>query len=207
MMQTIKTKNGDYHFEPVHLYHGRKKIDRLLARQNLLDIAPYLFKSSIRWGLIYGTLLGAIREKNFIEHDEDTDIFVLNEDRQKFINILHELKTENFKVARFSDSLISVIRNNEYIDFYFFRCGLMGRRSGGYYIPNKFFRYFSHIELFEHNFPTLAKPIQFLEYAYGINWKTPVSGSHAQARPPFWKIMLKKIPFFVQLHKRFKKYE
>jgi len=37
------------------------------------------------FGLIYGTLLGAIRENNFIEDEEDINIFILNENKEVFL--------------------------------------------------------------------------------------------------------------------------
>ena len=82
MKKFIKTSGKIISYNEKKLYHGRKKINKKIAQKNLLVIRNILIKTNIRWGLIFGTLLGAIREKNFIAHDEDTDIFVLYEDKK-----------------------------------------------------------------------------------------------------------------------------
>lgn len=75
MMQTINTSSGAYTFEAVPLYHGRKTIDPLVAASNLSDVNRILSQSGIVYGIIYGTLLGAIRDKSLIPWDEDVDVF------------------------------------------------------------------------------------------------------------------------------------
>ena len=72
--------------------------------------------------MIFGTLLVAVREKNFIIHDEDIDIYIFNEDKDKILELIYEFKKFGFDVARYEKkSLFSIIRNNEYINFYFFK--------------------------------------------------------------------------------------
>ena len=67
-------------------------------------------------------MLGAVREKDFIDHDEDIDLGADYKDVDKFLLMLFELRENAFEVARWDDrGLISIIRNNEYIDIYFFK--------------------------------------------------------------------------------------
>src|SRR5210317_1816748 len=121
MKSIIKTSKGEYRFKPRILFHGRKKINKKIARGNILLLRNILRKTDIRWGLIFGTLLGAVREKNFIIHDEDIDIYIFYEDKDKILELIYEFKKFGFDVARYEKkSLFSIIRNNEYIDFYFF---------------------------------------------------------------------------------------
>lgn len=203
MMKTIYTKNGNYNFQPVNLYHGRKKIDKEIAQENLLILRGVLANTDIRWGLIFGTLLGAIRENDFIAHDEDTDVYIFEEDRQKCVDILWELKKCGFEVARYENALLSIIRKNEYIDFYFFKKGLFGRRSDGYYVPRIHFSSTESIKLFHFDFPTLYKPNSYLEYTYGKDWKIPKINSHAVAKPVLWKRAVKKMfPFLYRKYRR-----
>ena len=120
-MQKIKTPIGVYSFSPKILYVGRKKIDKQIAKQNLSDFNSIANKNNLKFGLIYGTLLGAIREHDFIDHDEDIDLFVLSEQRDLLFNMLFELRKCDFEVVRYDRrGLISIMKNNEYIDIYIF---------------------------------------------------------------------------------------
>jgi len=97
-MAEIKTNNGIFEFNEVEFKNGIKKINLDISKKNLLDLKKILDKNDIYFGLIYGTLLGAIREKNFIAHDEDTDIFMLEEDKTQVLNILNILVYNGFEV-------------------------------------------------------------------------------------------------------------
>jgi phosphorylcholine metabolism protein LicD len=202
MIKVIHTTEGNFEFEPIHLFNGRKKIDRDISRENLLAVEKILSKSNLGWGLVYGTLLGAVREGNFIEHDEDTDIFVFDEDREEFLSLLFEMSHLGFKVARYEGTLLSIIRNNEYIDFYLFKRNFFGRRSGHYFIPKNFFSSLDTVNLFGLNFPTVGNHRKFLVHTYGEDWMTPKIGNHAKGSFIFWRTIVKKhFPILVNLYK------
>jgi hypothetical protein len=193
MMQTIKTRSGDYHFEPVNLYYRRKKIDKKVSRENLLIVRDILNKSKLRWGLIFGTLLGALREGDFIDHDEDTDIYIFNEDRKKLIDNVFEFEKHGFRVARYGGFLMSIIRNDDYIDFYFFKKVFFGRRCEGFFVSKVFFSTQATVTFLEAEFPTVFKPKEYLSYVYGENWRIPKTNSHAAQNYFYWKSIMKKI--------------
>ena len=163
------------------LYHGRSRINVVQATSNLLAVRSILSMTCVRWGLIYGTLLGAVREGAFIEHDEDTDIYVLSEDREYFESQLGDLIDAGFHVVRFSDSLITLMRKGDYIDFYFFRRSLFGRRSGNLYLPLKFLAKQEYISFLGHEFPCVSSKLEFLRYTYGSDWQVSKVGFHAQS--------------------------
>ena len=193
MKNIIKTKKGDYLFKPKNLFHGRKKINRKKARENILILRKILEKRNLRWGLVFGTLLGAVRENNFIAHDEDIDIFVFYEDKNKILNLIYKFKEFGFEIARYEKhSLFSIIRNNEYIDFYFFKKTFFGRRCLDYFIPNIFFKRKVNIKFFNKYFPTLNNVHKYLEFQYGKDWRVPKKNSHAKPNI-FWKKMVKSM--------------
>ena len=76
MKANIQTSNGIYTYEVKTFTLGSKRINRKISKDNLLDFRACLKDANITFGLLYGTLLGGIREDDFIAHDEDLDVFV-----------------------------------------------------------------------------------------------------------------------------------
>ena len=77
-------KGQPYHFEEIELtYENSNVIDSSIAKQNLLDFKTILDKNNVKFLLMHGTLLGAIREQNFIKHDIDIDTCTLEEEKAK----------------------------------------------------------------------------------------------------------------------------
>lgn len=177
---TISTNKGIYTYLPTPLYYGRKLIDREVCRVNLLLFKSILDKHNIPFGIIFGTLLGAVREKNFISHDEDVDVYILNENRELLLELLFEFKEHGFEVARYDDNLLSLIRDNDYIDIYFFRKNILGNRVCASFILNSdYFKKFDRIEFLNEEFNAPFRHIKFLEKAYGRDWMIPKKNSPA----------------------------
>lgn len=176
MKKGIITDNGIYTYEEVELFLGRKIIDQELSKINLLDFKKVMDKHKIRYGLMFGTLLGAIREGNFIAWDEDIDIFVLDEDRKKVLNALFDFEKVGFKVARYRKKmdLLSIIRDDEYIDMYFFRKTFnKKRREGNFEIDAKYLEKSETLEFFGEQFPVPIHPKKVLNILYGEDWHIP----------------------------------
>ncbi|MGB5964499.1 MAG: LicD family protein [Sulfurimonadaceae bacterium] len=210
MTQEIITDNGIYRYEEIELYAGKKKLDREIAKRNLLDFKKVMDTLDVRYGLMYGTLLGAVREGNFIVHDEDIDIFVLVEDRSKVLNALFEIEKLGFKVARYKyEDLLSIIRDDEYIDLYFFRKYLgTKRRIHDNLVDAKYLEHTETIDFLGENFPVPGNPEQLLEVMYGKDWKIP----NIDSKPTNYsydvivkQFIIEKFPFIYNIYKFFKK--
>jgi lipopolysaccharide cholinephosphotransferase len=175
-MTTLQTIRGPYKFKQVDLYLGRKKINKVISRANLLDIKKILDKGNLNFGLIHGTLLGAIREHDFISHDEDIDLSVLSEDEEKFKSLLFDMKESGFDLIRYDRrGLYSVMRQGEYIDFYIFKPFQRGvRHSGSDYVLEKHLTKTIEIDFQNTKFRVPADYIEFLEIYYGNDWQTPI---------------------------------
>lgn len=175
-MGKIKTSKGDLKFKSKILYLGIKQIDREIAFENLRVIADILYKTNIHWGPVFGTLLGIVRENNFIEWDEDIDLYILEEDEEEFKNALWEFKSLGFDIVRYERrGLYSIIRNGEYIDFYILRkISSDLRHAGGWeFIFDKYLT-----NTIKYNFKGIEIDIpqeydEFLTFHYG-DWRTPV---------------------------------
>jgi lipopolysaccharide cholinephosphotransferase len=189
-MQTIVTSKGIYKFEPIPLYYGRKLINKEVSKKNLLSFKVLLDLHDVKFGIIYGTLLGAIRDEDFIEHDEDTDTYVLERDRERVLALLFELQKIGFEVARYENSLLSLIRGDDYIDIYFFKKNIFNTYvCNGYIVQSKYMNKFSTISFLGKTFNTLYNPIFFLEKIYGKDWRIPKKGCNAQTYQGFENII------------------
>jgi hypothetical protein len=193
----IKTSFGIYAYEPVKLFCGRKQLDREVSKLNLLDFRQLLNHNQISFGIIYGTLLGAVRESDFISYDEDTDVFILDENREKLLSLLFDFRKIGFEVARHENSLLSIIRNNDYIDIYFFRKNIFGNRvCNGDSLNPKYLESFDSIDFLGVPFNTPNNYISFLKKAYGKDlivdnkWRAPRKNSPAKVKGLLSKLVV-----------------
>jgi len=191
-MPKIKTSTGEIAYKTQIIYWGVKKINKEIAADNLRDLKKVLDSEGIKFMLIAGTLLGAVREHDFITHDEDIDLAFLNEDKQKVFDILPKLLEIGFEIARYDKrELMSIIRNGEYIDFYFFKPkeGEFGIRTcSGWLILEKFLTRYGQLEFKGEMFSVPKDYIEFLRCEYGDDWKTPIKWFDYEM--PWWKLKL-----------------
>tara|TARA_B100001093_G_scaffold409908_1_gene399052 strand:- start:7289 stop:7927 length:639 start_codon:yes stop_codon:yes gene_type:complete len=175
MKQTINTKNGDITFEEKIFFPGSKTLVIETATKNLLDVKNILDAHYVKFGLIYGTLLGAIRENNFIKHDEDIDLFVLDEYKEELLEILHKFIDSGFEVIRYDKKLLSISRDNEYIDFYFFKkINYFYRKCEvGLIAKAKYLENTVDYTFLGENFQVPQEVESFLEDLYGKTWRIP----------------------------------
>lgn len=192
-MKSVKTPRGPFRYNPVYLYVGRKVIDRQVAFENLKELVPLLDGMGIHFGPFLGTLLGIVRENDFIEWDEDIDLYVLKEDEEKLLDGLWTLREHGFELVRHDKrGIYSVMRNNEYIDFYIlWKVTSEVRTNGG---PEFIFeRYLQETVDYDFKGVTLQIPRDydgFLTFQYG-DWRTPVKYADYQITP--WRILLGRV--------------
>ena len=176
-MPKIRLSDGSiYRYKTIPIYEGVKRINKDVALQNLRLLKDILDSDYLEFQITFGTLLGAIREKDFIDHDEDIDLLVLGEEKQHFFDMLPLLSRNGFKVARYDRrGLMSIMRNGEYIDLYFLEDRGDGTRyCSGIILPKEITD-----ETIVHNFKGLdvmipKEYVEFLRYEYGDNWGTPI---------------------------------
>lgn len=131
-MAIIKTPKGIIKFKQHNMYLGSKRIDKKIAGENLLVVDKIMNDNHVYWGLYAGSILGAVREHDFIDWDEDIDLYFLEEDLPKFLSALYDLTHSGFELLRYERrGLYSIRRKGEYIDFYMLRHIAEGLRSAG----------------------------------------------------------------------------
>ena len=91
-MNHIKTSMGILYYKFKPIYPGIKQIDKKIANENLQLLKKVFHEQNLFFGLAYGTILGAIRDHDFITHDEDIDLYILKENEELFFSTLFILK-------------------------------------------------------------------------------------------------------------------
>ena len=167
--------NGElFFFEEIDLSHEPPKVlDKKVAKENLLIFKKVLERNNVRFLLMHGTLLGAMRENDFIAWDCDIDTYVYDE--KLLINTIPELCKEGLRLCRYSKIEYSFIRNGVYIDafvshpckqFYLrpFFCEYQFGR-----FPKKFFNKTQKLDFLGEKFEVPYKPEKILRYFYGAD--------------------------------------
>jgi phosphorylcholine metabolism protein LicD len=105
------------YFNNLEYFHGSKK-----TKENLQVLYEYinqlLLSINVKSIFFYGTLLGIIREKDFIKDDDDIDIIVDKKDRIKILNLL---KKKHIKTGKNNKHILQIYKGNlGPIDIYFY---------------------------------------------------------------------------------------
>ena len=139
-------------------------------------------EAGIKFSLVFGSLLGAVREGKSIKGDQDLDICVWDEEHLR--DNLFSLNERGLKVCRIIPGMLYSFRINMscYIDVY-----ILGELRGillfpwrlycvslaGYETPRKFFTGWREIEFFGEKCMCPEKPERLLEFWYGTDWRIP----------------------------------
>lgn len=184
-MATINTPLGKLHYTFKPLYNGRKRINKTIAKENLLLFNSIAIKYDLSYILGWGTLLGAIREHDFIEHDEDTDLIISKESLPKLLTMLWELQHIGFQVCRFERDLVSIMRQNEYIDLYVYAPYTHGILicHNTLFLPAKMLTELIDYSFLDQKFKIPKDYISYLVLEYGQDWQIPVVWAPQELSP------------------------
>lgn len=153
---------------------GCEPLNIEVAEKNLLAIKKVFNACDITFWLVFGTALGAYRDRNFIPYDYDTDIAIFDSCIPKLSNATIMLQNNGFTLSRITGQLISYARNKEYIDVYIFSKLDGMYKCGNYKAECQEFDYLNAIKFLDDLFPIPANTERYLERRYGKDWKKPI---------------------------------
>lgn len=184
----------DISYESISPISEEDARDLLQTTKKLFDLC------GIRFYLIFGTLLGAVRDHGLIEGDEDVDVYTESEDLLR--NSLPYLYENGLKVCRIKEHRFYSFHttNNSYIDVYiknelsFSIWKLWCTRINFCVIPRWYIRKHEKIHFLGLDCLCPYKPERVLRYWYGKSWKTPIKSHNFTYDSPsrhYWRTKIK----------------
>jgi phosphorylcholine metabolism protein LicD len=181
-MATILVKGMPWEYEETSYYGGSDVFNHDEAVEVLRITDNILSNNGIIFMPIFGTLLGFVREGDFIKNDYDIDLMIYGKDRIALIDLIPEFAKYGMMFTRKSEPWVYTFQYKSVsCDFY-----TIERASWPYnyrycrivenYIQKSFFEKVEKIEVFGIQVNVPANPENLLEYMYGKNWRTPQKG-------------------------------
>lgn len=182
-IRVAKFKNLTFSYEYEHL---AEDILPELTKQDALNLLLKVQKCAKEKGidvfLAFGTLLGAVRDKDFIKGDKDADTYV--KDEEAFFKILPFLKENGIELVRYIKNVEFSFRDKEhpgvFIDVFVLKpansiWGVYCYELGGFVIPKKYLKHDGDIDFLGYTFRIPLNPVQLLKFWYGDTWNIPIS--------------------------------
>lgn len=119
MKKIIAINEKQFAYEAIDLRLDSVPVITFEQARNILFFAKRLLDGkNISFALIYGTLLGAVREHGFISHDYDVDIFI--KDQTALMAAIPEFYEKGFRLCRVVENRLYSFITDEgaYIDIY-----------------------------------------------------------------------------------------
>ena len=160
------------------------ELDKADALAFLLKVQKCAKDNGIDIYMAFGTLLGAVRDKDFIDGDKDADTYV--KDEEAFFKILPYLKENGVELVRYIKNVEFSFRDKEhpgvFLDVFIMKkansiWGIYCYELGGFVIPKKYLKQDGEIEFHGHTFKTPLNPVRLLQFWYGETWNIPISKS------------------------------
>jgi ubiquinone/menaquinone biosynthesis C-methylase UbiE len=173
----IKVRS-DISFNEFH--EGVTALDKEACKHLLFSTKKVL--KDITFMLVFGTLLGAYRDGDFIEWDEDVDIALFDRDKEAVDKLIKGgyFAIYGLEFIRDDPVCYSFVYDNNYIDLYFFTdtgedfvCGSKMK------IERTQLDKLSTIKFLGEDFQTVRYITRYLIDKYGMKWIEPIKDKHA----------------------------
>ena len=171
-----------------------KKINKKHYTKDLIGIKKILDEEKITFWLIFGTLLGAVREKDFLEWDDNINIAIYEEDLIPKLDVLKDIfifsKFIVRRIPKKRGTKINLYKHNHkisveglFLDPSY--CKNKYRLSNKFRHPRKYFEEYGEIE-FKRKIFRVPSPVEkYLKFLYK-DWKTPIKFD-VLSKPEKWR--------------------
>lgn len=141
-----------------------------------------LFSTKVHLILFYGSLLGYVRNNDFLENDDDIDFLLYRDERQIMLNILDPLaKSQILRVTINNANILQLCfaDSDVPIDIYFFdriwNNQILIRWDGNITFDRADIFPLQEIILYQQNVFIPHNNNRLLQLIYGDNWQIPIS--------------------------------
>lgn len=169
-------------------------MDHESAKYLLITLKNVLEKHGVMLMPMFGTLLGAIREHDFIKNDSDIDVLIYAKDKPKIFALRPELEKYDIHLHCYVLPWIFTFQYKGITCDFYPLYESAWPWTGRYYllleryINKKYFLKTEDYELFGETFRVPANPEKFLAYLYGNDWRIPQSKkSQIESKLFFWR--------------------
>lgn len=186
--------------EPCQLFHSERyyqhaePLNKENARYLLTTLNRVFKENGITLLLSYGTLLGAVREHDFIGHDNDMDTMIWQKDFQKAWELLPELEKHGIMLRCYCLPWIftleykGVVCDIDVLQKAIWPWNIRYCLTHLEYIQKSFFENTEEMEFLGEQFTVPANPENVLEYHYGKTWRIPGGRSgRVESYVFFWR--------------------
>ncbi len=155
-----------------------------VSQRNLSDIKRILDNAGIKFWLMFGTFLGAYRDKAIIPYDLDTDLAIYAEDLIRLGSCDYTFAREGFYLA-VAPEVATLHRGGEHTDIYLFRPDGSKRVWRSIKYDENALEASNEIEFLGQKWRILSEPERWLRYTYGDDWRTPIEGKNVSKGQPY----------------------
>ena len=140
----------------------------------LVELARLFETAGARFWLRDGTALGVYRDGTVLPYDDDADLGVWDKDLPRLLPLFVEMTHRGYVLYRRSETVFAFLKGGETIEF----C-VSGRPGAEPYVSRLefFFKDLRPIEYRDGRFWIPRDTDAYLEYSYGVDWRTPKIGA------------------------------
>lgn len=191
-MAKLKTSKGFLYYNNRIIDFSKKLIDKERMTEGLKSLSVYLDKIGINWGPAFGTLIGIIRNDDYLPWSPNFDIYILKEDEERFKDILWSLIDAGFELVRYERrGLYYLAKDGEYFKiFVLHKISSDVRHTGGTDFIHE--KYLQNTTKWDYKGILLNVPSdvdEYLTFQYG-NWIDPIQTKFYSGTFNKWKRLL-----------------